>query len=385
MWGTIAALLPAGAVTVSPIGTTCPSGDAIAAELYRLGAVAALATVGSPEVTVKDKTMQVVLRGQDGSMLGAREVAAPEACSERAAVAAVFIAAWVGAWTTTPLAEGPDYQLAAPNYKAATLPSGVPRPRPRAVDPARQTSPAPREPGEARKADQSENSHPNPALTKVREPGEVAQADPAKPPDAKAAPTEANAKQPAPAVAAETKAVAAAAEKPKRGLQGEVAGLAFGIFDEDAGTFGAGILVGYRPTGALGLAALFEATGERERKLDPGVAGYRTFRLGVGAGVSRKWGRAFGDVGIFPELTLLTLNGKQLAPGRSATAWGAAADLRARFGLAWGRVAPFLFLGGSYALRGERLTLGDRPQTSITLSRWNFSAGAGLAFLFGIR
>jgi hypothetical protein len=92
----------------------------------------------------------------------------------------------------------------------------------------------------------------------------------------------------------------------------------------------------------------------------------------------------FGDVGIFPELTLLTLNGKQLATGRSATTWGPAADLRARLGLAWGRVAPFLFAGASYALRGEHITLDDRPET-ITLSRWNVSAGGGLAFLLGAR
>jgi hypothetical protein len=176
-----------------------------------------------------------------------------------------------------------------------------------------------------------------------------------------------------------------AAKEPKRGLRGEVAGLGFGTHDGDAGTFGAGILVGYRPTGALFLAALFEATGERERTLGPGLAAYRTFRLGVGAGGLHKWGRVFGDVGIFPELTLLTLNGKQLATGRSATAWGAAADLRARLGLAWGHVAPFLFVGGSYDLREERLTLDDRPQTIVTLSRWNVSAGAGLAFLFGAR
>jgi hypothetical protein len=41
-----------------------------------------------------------------------------------------------------------------------------------------------------------------------------------------------------------------------------------------------------------------------------------------------------------------------------------------------------LLAGASYALRGERLTLDDRSQ-SITLSRWNVSVGAGLAFLFG--
>jgi hypothetical protein len=293
-------LLWAGAVAVLPIGATCPSANAIAAELDRLGASAALAALGSPEVTVTDTKMQVVLRGQDGSRLGAREIAAPEACNERATVAAVFIAAWVGEWNTAPLAEKQNSKLEAPSHDAAPASSS--------------------------------------------------------------------------AVRAETRL------KPESRV--EIAGLGFGTHDGDAGTYGAGLLVGYRPRGALALAALFEGTGQRERTLGPGLAGYRTFRLGVGAGVLRKWGRVFGDVGIFPELTLLTLNGKRLQSGRAATVWGAAADLRARLGFNWGRVAPFLFTGGSYALRGERLTLDDRQQ-NVTLSRWNFSVGAGLAFLFG--
>jgi hypothetical protein len=240
----------------------------------------------------------------------------------------------------------------------------------------------------------------DPRLTNLREQGEVAQADAAKLPTAKVAAPAAKVESAPPAIppgakatlpgagvplaaAGETKAVAA--KQARRGPRGEIAGLGFGTHDGDAGTFGAGILVGYRPTGALALAALFEATGERERTLGPGLAGYRSFRLGIGAGGQRNWGRVFGDIGLFPELTLLTLNGKQLATGRSATAWGAAADLRARLGIAWGRVAPFLFAGVSYDLRQENLTLDDHPQTILTLSRWNVSAGAGLAFLFGTR
>jgi hypothetical protein len=289
-------------------------------------------------------------------MLGAREVAAPEDCNERATVAAVFIAAWVGAWTTTPLDEAQAVKLDA---NPAVFPSSLPPPRPRAADSATPTS------------------------LPLREQSEAAKADAAKPPESKAAPPDTKAPEPAPAAAAESKPVAVAAEK--RGLQSEVAGLGFGTYDGDAGTFGVGVSVGFRPAGALVLAALFEATGERERTLGQGVAAYRNFRFGVGAGGWRKWGLVFGDLGIFPELSLLTLNGKNLTPGRSATAWGAAADLRARLGLTWGRFAPFLFAGGSYALRGERLTLDDRPQTSITLSRANVSAGAGLAFLFGAR
>lgn len=392
MWAPIASLLWSGAVTVLPTGTTCPSGDAIAAELDRLNAAAALAVLGSPEITIKDTKMHVVLRGRDGSMLGAREVAAPEGCKERATVAAVFIAAWVGEWTTAPMIEDQDTKRAASN------PTAPARPRAKAADSTSRASLVSRDRGEVEKADKNPQV---PRLTNLREQGEVAQADAAKLPEAKVASSAAKVESAPPAIppddakaapsgtraqpeaAGETKAVAA--KQARRGPRGEIAGLGFGTHDGDAGTFGAGILVGYRPTGALALAAVFEATGERERTLGPGLAGYRSFRLGVGAGVQRNWGRVFGDIGLFPELTLLTLNGKQLATGRSATAWGAAADLRARLGIAWGRVAPFLFAGVSYDLRQESLTLDDRPQTILTLSRWNVSAGAGLAFLFGTR
>ena len=96
----------------------------------------------------------------------------------------------------------------------------------------------------------------------------------------------------------------------------------------------------------------------------------------------RRWGRLRGEVGIFPELTMLTATGRQLAVNRSITTWGAAVDLRGRLGLAVGRFVPFLFAGGNGALRAERLTLDNRPQTT-TLSRWNLSAGAGLAIVLG--
>ena len=354
MWAPVASLFWAAAITVLPTGTTCPSADAIAAELDRLGAAAALEALGSPEVTIKDTRMHVVLRDQDGAMLGAREVAAPEACNERATVAAVFIAAWVGEWTTAPLGEKQNSNFEVPNPSAAPVSSGVLRPGPRALDST------------------------SPVNLPSREQGALAKAKDAKPVEAKATPSSTKDS------ATESEAVVPATLKLKPGIRGEVAGLGFGTYDGDAGTFGAGILVGYRPAGALAVAALFEGTGERERTLGPGLAAYRSFRLGVGAGLLRRWGRVFGDVGLFPELTLLTLSGKQLQTGHDATAWGAAADLRARLGFAWGRVAPFLFTGGSYALRGERLTLDDRQQ-SITLSRWNVSAGAGLAFLFGER
>jgi hypothetical protein len=74
----------------------CPSADAITAELKRLGTAAALAAVGSLEVTVQGTRMQVTLRGLDGTATGVREVTAPASCAERARVAAVLISAWAG-------------------------------------------------------------------------------------------------------------------------------------------------------------------------------------------------------------------------------------------------------------------------------------------------
>ena len=49
MLGVVASLLWAGVITAPPAGVTCPSVEAIAAELNRLGASAALAALGSPE------------------------------------------------------------------------------------------------------------------------------------------------------------------------------------------------------------------------------------------------------------------------------------------------------------------------------------------------
>jgi hypothetical protein len=163
----------------------------------------------------------------------------------------------------------------------------------------------------------------------------------------------------------------------------EVAGLAFGTHDGDAGTLGAGVFAAYAIADALAVGALLETTGAREAAVGPAMATYRTSRLGMGASLRRRWGHLFGDAGIFPELTVLTAGGQPLAISRNITTWGVAVDVRGRMGLALGRLLPFLFVGSSGALRAERLTLDDHPTDSTTLSRWNLSAGAGLAVLLG--
>jgi len=88
--------LPAAAPGPPP---GCPERRAVEQELDRLGAPPALAQTGTPDVSVDAGGMRIVLRGRDGKVLGMREVAAPEACQERAVVAAVVIAAWLGEWS----------------------------------------------------------------------------------------------------------------------------------------------------------------------------------------------------------------------------------------------------------------------------------------------
>lgn len=269
--------------------------------------------------------------------MGAREVAAPEACHERASVAAVFLAAWVGEWSTQPL-PNPTSTTSGEDARAAStkgLRAGA----------SNRTSAAPPAPS------------PPPALSPSR---------------------------PAPSAASTSASTIATVFRPTRAPVVEIAGLGFGTHDGDAGTFGAAVSAAYRFGSALAIAALFETTGERETTLGPGFAAYRTSRFGVGASLLRQRGHFFADAGIFPELTMLSLSGRgqQLDTTRSATTWGAAADLRGRLGLAAGRFIPFLFAGGSVALRAEHLTLVGNPADK-TLSRWNLSGGAGLAFLLG--
>jgi hypothetical protein len=115
------------AATPPPPPPTCPELHDVEHELDRLGAAPALALKGTPDVTVSEAGLRIVLRGRDGKVLGAREVAAPEACQERAVVAAVVIAAWLGEWPASepraaaprPPAPPPTLTLAAPAPPAA--------------------------------------------------------------------------------------------------------------------------------------------------------------------------------------------------------------------------------------------------------------------------
>jgi hypothetical protein len=78
-----------------------------------------------PEIAITGDKMRVILRGQDGAMLGSREVEAPASCHERATVAAVLVATWMGVW--------PEAQGQAPAPPAPRETPAPPAPTPRAA------------------------------------------------------------------------------------------------------------------------------------------------------------------------------------------------------------------------------------------------------------
>ena len=88
----IAAAMAANLDSAAP--EPCPTEREVEAELVRLGAERG----ARPEITITDNVMHVVLRSQEGMIVGSREVEAPTGCRERATVAAVFVATWMGIW-----------------------------------------------------------------------------------------------------------------------------------------------------------------------------------------------------------------------------------------------------------------------------------------------
>ena len=99
MWaGIVLAALIATDVTAAPPPAACPTQAELDAELARVGAVG----IAPPEITVGGDRMRVVLRGRDGAPVGTRDVQAPATCHERATVAAVLVATWMGIWPKAP-------------------------------------------------------------------------------------------------------------------------------------------------------------------------------------------------------------------------------------------------------------------------------------------
>ena len=112
MWAGVA--LAVMAVSLAETGPSlssdspCPDSSEVEAQLVRLGVEGG----ARPEITIVGDKMRVVLRGHDGSTFGSREVEAPASCHERATVAAVLVATWMGVWHQADLAA-----------RSATMPS----------------------------------------------------------------------------------------------------------------------------------------------------------------------------------------------------------------------------------------------------------------------
>jgi hypothetical protein len=88
------------AVTVLP-DDACPSGEAVATHLQRLGALALVSELGTAEVHIEEPSLRLHFRDRRGDALGDRVVTAPADCDARAALAAAVIAAFAGEWTRT--------------------------------------------------------------------------------------------------------------------------------------------------------------------------------------------------------------------------------------------------------------------------------------------
>jgi hypothetical protein len=123
MWaGIVLVALIAGdsAADSQPQGPPCPSPAEVDAELARVGAVG----VTPPDLEVVGDRMRVVLHGRDGAPVGSREVEAPRTCHERATVAAVLVATWMGIWPESPKTASPSPSPSPPLSPAsASAPS----------------------------------------------------------------------------------------------------------------------------------------------------------------------------------------------------------------------------------------------------------------------
>lgn len=110
----MATLLAGDLAAAEPRASSCPSPAEVESELAKTGVTG----VAAPNVEVVGDRMHVWLRGRDGTTVGSREVDAPADCRERATVAAVLVATWMGIWP-----EGPKPTSAGPAVDAAPVPA----------------------------------------------------------------------------------------------------------------------------------------------------------------------------------------------------------------------------------------------------------------------
>jgi len=153
---------------------------------------------------------------------------------------------------------------------------------------------------------------------------------------------------------------------------------AFGLHDGDQAAGGAGASL-EAARGHLLLAAMFEATTERERALGPGVAGYRSLGGGLGLGGRARWNRLFLDGMFAPLLSRRYLQGKNLQANYHVSSWAVSLTARARLGWSGPLLTPYLFADISRDTPRQEATLDDRADV-LRLSPTNVALGLGLLF-----
>jgi hypothetical protein len=152
--------------------------------------------------------------------------------------------------------------------------------------------------------------------------------------------------------------------------------------DGNARALAGGALAGVQLHGALRAAIAADVAGERQVALGPGAATYLVSRLGAGPALHVQRGRVWTQIALLPQLTLLSLEGKNLMAARAARVWGASVEARGRIGVRWGRLAPFVSLALTRSLVGETLTLDDTSD-SARLSPWEVRVEVGVSFVIG--
>jgi hypothetical protein len=101
----------------------------------------------------------------------------------------------------------------------------------------------------------------------------------------------------------------------------------------------------------------------------------------LGLAVRAQPGRLWMDLALLPQVTRLSVDGKNVTTPRAAALWGASVEARGRIGVRWGPLAPFFSLAVNRALVRETLTLDDTPDRA-RLSSWDIGVLMGVSWLF---
>lgn len=159
-------------------------------------------------------------------------------------------------------------------------------------------------------------------------------------------------------------------------------GLAVGAAaDGDGHAPAGGLLARVQLDHGLSTVVAADLEGQRQIPVGPGAATYLGLRLGCGLAVRAQRGLVWTELAVLPQVTRLSVEGKNLMTPRTATLWGAAVEARGRIGLGWGRLAPFLSLAVDRTLVQERLTLDDTTD-SAHLPAWDVAVQMGVSWHF---